>query len=181
MNWALGGAEYWMPDRIFDMAKHHRLVPEMPPDYLVKHFQAVSAGSTIYRFYDGPEVVATVLVSGLIPGYRCDLDLIPVTKHFDRGYEETWRMAAAPLIDGLFSQHGLHRISAQIPESRSKTRAALRMLGFMQEGRAREAIRFRPSGYRQSSEAEDVILMGLLAQDWMAKQKAVLQEAHESA
>lgn len=181
MSWTLGGSEFWMPDRIYDLAQKHRLVPDLPPEFLVKHFQAVSAGTTIYRVFDGAEAVATILVSGLIPMYRCDIDLIPVPKHFERGFEDTWREAVYPLVDTLFAQHGLFRIQAQVPETRKKTREALKLLGFMQEGRARDAVRFRPPGYRQSSEAEDVILMGLLSQDWKAKQKTVPQEAHGAA
>lgn len=179
MTWRIGDDEFWNPTKVYDLAKRHRLEPDLPPEDSVRYFQTVSAASVFYRVFSGEEVVATIAVSGLIRGYKCDLDLVPIPRHFDHGFEEDFRAAVAPLLTALFEDHLIHRVSAFVPESRSKTKSALKALGFIQEGRARDAVRFKPNGYG-TAEPEDLILMGLLAPDWMArKSDAVNEELHE--
>lgn len=145
---------------VYDLLIAHRLQPA-DAQHTISVCRAAS-GCSHYLITDGENHVADVLISDDIGGVR-EIDLVPnpkafaswLAKEYEQGLSETVVPLLRSLLDG-----GTRRISAVIPASRSRTKKALRSMGFMQEGRQRQAILF----YRYTA-PEDLILMGLLPAD----------------
>jgi RimJ/RimL family protein N-acetyltransferase len=64
----------------------------------------------------------------------------------------------------LFDQCGLHRVALSTLESNTRALPLYGKLGFVEEGRERQAI-FRDGRF------QDLILMGLLAEEWRGRKK----------
>ena len=62
----------------------------------------------------------------------------------------------------LFDQRGLHRLALVTMETNAPALALYRKMGFVEEGRERQAI-FRDGGYH------DLVCMGLLADEWRSQ------------
>ena len=88
------------------------------------------------------------------------MDFIPVAKHFRSGFHEHFKEAMAPIIDDLFNGFGVRRVTSAIPESRSRTKKALCVLGFSVEGRLREAVRLH------GKPPEDLRMLGMVRSDY---------------
>jgi RimJ/RimL family protein N-acetyltransferase len=70
------------------------------------------------------------------------------------------------MLAHLFGQMGLHRVGLVTLATNVEAIALYRKLGFVEEGREREAI-FRDGGF------QDLIAMGLLAADWSRRREAM--------
>jgi len=107
---------------------------------------------------DGQEV-ANIFVSDVQEGETASLDFIPVPKYFRSGFDEDLRGAVMPVLTGIFRGSGVRRLNSLVPSSRSKTKRALCSLGFVVEGRMRDAVRFH------GKEPEDIRVLGMLSDD----------------
>lgn len=100
------------------------------------------------------------LVGNLFIGDSGEVFLLPVTKYFYNPdvYGPKFVPAVRPVLASYFMT-GCRRMFSEVPISRSRTKKALRSLGFVMTGKQRKAfIPFR-------GEPEDVWTMDLLPED----------------
>ena len=155
MTWELTQAHDKTPPEIYQLALSKRLVPANMDD-AIGTFRAL-AQQLIYEIHADGELVATVFVHSIVPGERAQIDFVPNTQFFkDQSFKEPLKHTLGELFMQLFHGYQVHRITAQVPESRGRTKKALRALGFKVEGKMIEAVHYdgRPR--------EDVYVMGLL-------------------
>jgi len=129
---------------IFDLFKKHRLI-QQNIDLSVAEIQAAaSEGIVLTVKNDEQQVVATVILSGVIDGERGSVCFVPVPKYFgpDEKYQESLREALEPVFSRLIELRGLRRLTAMVPKTRSRTRYALEACGFRKEGEMGDAIQF---------------------------------------
>lgn len=143
---------------IYDVYRRHRLVPDSVP-LAFSSFKSLAATGEVYRVVADDAVVATVIVSGVVPGERADVDLVPVSKFFRGGYEEELRLALSPIWRDAFDRHKVRRLTAGVPASRRRTVKAFRALGFMVEGVLRDGAKI------VDRDPEDLVLLGMLPSD----------------
>ena len=149
------------PELIYEISKHHRLVPENPASAIAS-YKSIAAAGIVGAVLDDEDAIATVIVSNLMPGECADLDIILVSKHFRRpkARSEELRHALAPLLRVLFNEHHVRRLSSFTPVSRRRSIAAFEALGFAHEGVVRSGVAI------EGEEPEDLVMMGLLANDF---------------
>jgi hypothetical protein len=82
--------------------------------------------------------------------------MIPHPQHFRGGYDEKLIGAMEPLWGQVFDVLGTRRLTAFIPESRGRTKKALKVCGFRHEGRIRQMVKF------EKKNPEDIFVLGLL-------------------
>lgn len=146
------------PELIYDLYRRHRLVPDSLP-LAVGSIKALADSGWVAQVLSGNTAVATVIVSNMVPGERCDLDFVPIGKFFRGRYERDLRRAMEPVWEMVFDEHSVRRVTACVPESRGRTVKALKALGFEVEGVMRHAVKI------VDREPEGLVLMGLLAED----------------
>lgn len=150
------------PMMVYELARRHKLVPD-EPESVVTGFKALAWTSKFYQIQDDDEhIVATVIVNNIWRGDQADLDLIPEDpSQFFMGYESDLREVMTPLITKIFEEFRLRRLNAKVPDSRNRTKRALRdALGFTHEGKSREGVQF------SGQAPEDVHNLGLLKREW---------------
>ena len=74
------------------------------------------------------------------------------------------RLAVSALLDYAFYELNLHRIEAEILEYNFASQKLMLAMGMTQEGRRRKCV-FRSGMYH------DVLVMGLLEEEWRQRQK----------
>lgn len=89
--------------------------------------------------------------------YKCDLES-PARRKGDM------RLAVSALLDYAFYELNLHRIEAEILEYNFASQKLMLAMGMTQEGRRRKCV-FRSGMYH------DVLVMGLLEEEWRQRQK----------
>lgn len=146
------------PELIYDLYRRHRMVPDSLP-LALSGFKAMAESGWVAQVFSGDTAVATVIVSNLVPGERCDIDLVPVAKYFRGSYGRKFREAMAPIWEVVFTDHNVRRVTSCVPASRGKTVRALKTLGFQVEGIMRDAVKI------VDKDPEDLVLLGLLASD----------------
>ena len=124
-------------------------------------FQAVSSSRTSRRYVGRRRAdeafVGVFRLDRLDPWNRnayVGADVVPAMRR--QGYAEEM---FAYFLRYLFSQCGLNRVALATLASNTAALELYRKLGFLEEGREREAI-FRDGRF------QDLVLMGLLAEDW---------------
>jgi hypothetical protein len=157
MNWAIEETEI-NPQIVYDILKNHKLLPESTP-MAASACNSIGSSGARFSITEDEELRCEVFVSEIIPGETASLDLVPVASYFRHGYHEAFSEVMTPLIEHLFSEMGVRRISAAIPASRSRTKRALCSLGFAVEGRLREAVKLH------NEEPQDLRILGLLKSD----------------
>ena len=157
MNWVIEENEN-SPQIVYDILKNHKLLPESLP-MAASVCNSVGSSGSRFSITEDDELRCEVFVSGIVPGESASLDLVPVASHFRHGYHEALSEVMTPLIEHLFSDLDVRRISAVIPASRSRTKRALCSLGFAVEGRLREAVKLH------NEEPQDLRILGLLKSD----------------
>ena len=158
MTWELKkvSPERVTPELIYDITRRHHLVPESV-EVALHTFHALGQNSMVCQVSSEGEEVATVIVSGLVPGASAEIDFIPKTKYFRFDtYKRNLRKAMSPLWTMLFGEMEVRRVTSYAARSRSRTRRALKACGFKQEGLLREAAHLK------NKEPEDLFVMGLL-------------------
>lgn len=158
--WALKQVpqEIATPEMIYDIYRRHKLEPESIP-LAYSSFQTLAATGEVYQVMSEDVGVATVILSGIIPGERADIDIIPVSNYFRGGYKRDLREAMAPIWDVCFNEHNVRRVTSTVPASRKRTVRALKAMGFRVEGVLRDAAKI------VGRDPEDLILLGLLPSD----------------
>jgi RimJ/RimL family protein N-acetyltransferase len=154
-------------ESLFDLAKKHRLIPENVVD-AVDYYRGISACCALIQIeVEGTgENVGSLIVSDIRDGDSAQIDFIPrpqffspVLKDGSRNEEDFLGMfdsAVRPVFDKLLAGRDLHRLTAMVPKSRSRTVKALKACGFRKEGVMRDAIKF------SSKDVEDLVVMGML-------------------
>jgi len=160
MAWELK-AHDWSEEEILELVIRHRLMPSNP----VEAASACCAlnGSDQYVLMDGDVEVGKVFLNIDESKVSGSLDLIPVPKYFraESDYSEEFRAAMADALREAFANSGFRRMTAFVPDSRGRTKKALRSLGFKLEGRISEGILFR-----RKDEPEDLYVLGLCSRDF---------------
>jgi RimJ/RimL family protein N-acetyltransferase len=146
------------PEMLYDLYRRHRLVPDSMVMALAG-FRTMAEDGNVYEVRADDAVVATVIVSGVIPGERADVDIVPVSKFFRGGYETALREAMDPIWERYFDVEGCRRLTSSVPASRRRTVKALKALGFRVEGVVRDGVMIA------NKDPEDLIIMGLLPRD----------------
>lgn len=108
---------------------------------------------------DGP-IVGDIGVFRYDNHLQADIGFTLAAEFHGRGYATE---AVGRLVQHLFTDRGLHRLSAQCDSRNVNSARLLRKLGFAQEG-------FRRQNSRLKGEWTDDVLFGLLAQDWRTHQ-----------
>ncbi len=90
-------------------------------------------------------------------GYKCDLNS-PDRRKGDM------KLAVSALLDYAFNELNLHRIEAEMLEYNTASQNMARAMGMVQEGRRRRCV-FRSGAYH------DVLVMGLLEDEWRKKRR----------
>lgn len=158
--WALKQipADLATPEMLYDVYRRHRLIPESVP-LALSGFRNMAATGAVWEVVSDGAAVATVIVSGVIPGERADIELVPVSKFFRGGYEDDLRDAMRPVWGMVFEEHAVRRVTSCVPSSRRRTCKALAALGFRLEGRLRNAAKI------VDREPEDLMLFGMIPED----------------
>ena len=160
MTWTLGkiAPEKLTPVALYDLSKKHNLVPDSTHQAL-RCYQNMAVNSMALKIKDGDQEIATIVISSVVERECADLDLIPKGQYFQRRYKQSLIKAMQPLWLVLFEQLRLRRVTSYVPESRSRTRKALKAVGFKTEGIIREGIKLA------RKDPEDLYVMGLLSQE----------------
>jgi len=160
MTWDLVEQTGTSAEGIYEILKHHRLLPASL-ELAASVCTSMATGGSHFIIYDGADEVANVFISGVVEGESAQLDLVPVTRYFRTGFDDQFMEAMQPLLELLFSTFMVRRITAAFPATRSRTKRALCSLGFKPEGRIREGVAL----YNRAP--EDIRILGLLRQDYL--------------
>ena len=156
--------------KLFDIGREHKLIPDSLAQ-AVENYRAMASCCQVYEIFavgengDRPGLVASVIVSNH-DGDMVNLDFVPKPAYFREGYQDKIRFVMRPLLNRLFSEYGIRRITSFIANSRPRTKRALLACGFKIEGRMRDAIIFR------DQKPEDLLVMGLLKSDFLEVRNA---------
>jgi RimJ/RimL family protein N-acetyltransferase len=127
-------------------------------------FESVSSSRTARRYVGrrraDDALVGVFRLDRLDPWNRnayVGADVVPAMRR--QGYAEEM---FAYFLRHLFAHCGLHRLALVTLSSNTAALALYRKLGFVEEGRERQAI-FRDGGF------QDLVLMGLLAEEWRGR------------
>lgn len=93
---------------------------------------------------------------------RAEIGFILARTHWGRGHVGE---ILPVLIGHAFDTLGLHRLEADVDPRNEASLKTLRRLGFVEEGRLRER-------WRVGGEAQDSVLLGLLAPEWRMRETA---------
>ena len=154
-------------EEVYALLKRHRLVPD-------SRFAAAAACKVLasgdhHRIFDGESVVADLFVSGVLDDDTAAVDLVPVPRYFRTGFDVPFAEATAPVFDALFVERGIRRITAIVPASRSRTKRALKSIGFKPEGNMTDGLNLYKTG------VEDLKILGLL-EPWYRKAMEGLEQ-----
>jgi hypothetical protein len=163
MTWTLTENEGLTPQVVYEVLKHHRLLPASV-ELAASACNNIAVGGSHFAMTDGGEEIASVFISGIVHGEQAQLDIVPVAKHFRTGFDDPLRAAMIPLLNILFKEFNLRRITSAIPESRSRTKRALCSLGFKPEGRIRDGV------VLHDKPPEDIRILGLLRGDFLEEE-----------
>ena len=169
MNWKLRHIETKAED-VFELLKRHRLLHESVE---ASAYACRALGdpelSTRYRIEDdGGDRVCDVFLTSVILHDTAMIDLVPVPKHFRRGFDDAFAAAMRGVLGPAFAKdcYDLRRITSLVPASRSRTKRALCALGFKPEGRMREAVNLHRDGI------QDLRVLGLLKSEYEGESDA---------
>lgn len=147
---------------VHDILKKHSLLPDNIAGHLDR-LKEVGHFSNVFIITEGEDEseVATVIISNVVMGEDADLDFIPNPACFkDKDeYKDKLGEVMRPLLRQIVDKGSLRRVTAMVPYTRSRTKVALRTLGFGREGKMRDKVQF------QKRPPEDLIIMGLLAKN----------------
>ena len=160
MTWALVENKEVNPQSVYEILKHHRLLPASV-ELAANACNNIAIGGSHFVLLDGAENVASIFVSCIVSGETAQIDLVPVTRYFRTGFDEPLRDAVTPLLDVMFKEFSLRRITSMFPASRSRTKRALSTLGFVPEGRIRDGV------VLYNRPPEDIRVLGLLRTEFM--------------
>lgn len=163
MTWVLTENQDLTPQVVYEVFKHHRLLPASM-ELAASTCNSIAVGGSHFVMTNGGEDIASVFISGIVHGEEAKLDIVPVAKHFRTGFDDPLRDAMVPLLTILFEEFDLRRITSVIPESRSRTKRALCSLGFKPEGRIREGV------VLYNKPPEDMRILGLLRADFLEEE-----------
>ena len=155
MKWKLEEIKDMTAMKYYEIAKHHRLVPD-DPDQAVARYQHLENTAIAMRLLEGDEELAIFIVCDISKGSSATLEMIPHPQHFRGGYDEKLIGAMEPLWGQVFDVLGTRRLTAFIPESRGRTKKALKVCGFRHEGWIRQMVKF------EKKNPEDIFVLGLL-------------------
>jgi len=157
MTWVLQVSDDTKPEHVYELLKHHRLLPQS--EVMAASICNGLGSGTRYMLMDGDTTVANLFVTGVAPMEIAQLDLIPVVQFFRTGFDAPLRKSVMPILKALFEEEKVRRIESSIPASRSRTKRALCSLGFKPEGRLREGI------VLYGKEPEDIRMLGMMPYD----------------
>ena len=144
---------------LYDLSKKHRLLPDDLPGAL-EQFRRIAEDCFAIKITDSEtkEVVGDIIISEVVDGQSASLDLIPNPKFFSPGedFHDNIFNAVNPILVKLMESRGLRRIDALVPQTRCRTKKALKACGFRVEGVRRNAIKF------QGKPPEGQTIMGIL-------------------
>lgn len=163
MTWTLIENQDLTPQVVYEVFKHHRLLPASV-ELAASACNRIAVGGSHFIMVGDGEDIASVFISGIVHGEQAQLDIVPVAKHFRTGFDDPLRDAMIPLLTILFEEFDLRRITSVIPESRSRTKRALCSLGFKPEGRIREGVAL------YNKPPEDMRILGLLRVDFLEEE-----------
>lgn len=155
-EWRLDQVEDMKAVDFYEIAKHHRLVPDNP-DEAVLRYQSLEQTATVMRLSDGDEELAIFIICNILPGNTATIEMIPHPQYFRGGYNDDLVRAMQPLWESAFNDLKLRKLTAFVPSSRGRTKKALKVCGFRHEGKIREMVKFKRKN------PEDVFVLGLLS------------------
>lgn len=165
MTWKLVESESISPEAVYEILKHHRLLPASV-ELAASVCNSMAVGGHHFIIADGTEEVANIFLSGLTPGESVQLDLVPVARHFRTGFDSPFLGAMEPLLERLFGALQVRRITSAFPASRKRTKRALCSIGFKPEGRIREGVAL------YNRDPEDIRVLGLLKKDYLSPKES---------
>jgi hypothetical protein len=154
------------PEFLFKLAKRHKLLPENLA-LAVENYRHLSGTCAVIEIIDeeSKDIIADVIVSGVIDGESGWVDMVPVPKFFaplnrdgsrnEDPYLARFREALRPLLVRLIEKRGLRRLDCEIPASRRRTVKAMKACGFVEEGVKKYAIKLR------DMEPDDLVILGM--------------------
>jgi RimJ/RimL family protein N-acetyltransferase len=165
-NDSLAAFRRWYADPdIVRLTRYQESPPS--PDEIQRYFYARVMGTDMLAM--AIHVRDTERLIGACAFSQLDGDNGAALYHITIGERDAWghgygTEATALMLDHGFGRLGLHRIALAVFEFNSRAIRAYEKCGFVEEGRAREAI-FRDGRYW------DEIHMSVLAQEWVARKQ----------
>lgn len=154
---------------IYEIFERHKLVPEGLVAFL-DLCKSMSRDARVVRIADGQDVVAEVIVSGVVDHEGATVEFIPVPRFFHNGDasgSSNLRMAMDPVLADLFMVHQVRRVTSLVTQHRNKTRTALKALGFKHEGGLEDGVQLR------GRDPETLMIYGMTRKRYLSMKKEV--------
>ena len=131
---------------LYELSKRHKLVP----DNLVNAIEYYNRAAqdcfiVIVSDKESGERVGDVVFTEIVDGEQACVDFVPNPKFFAPGedYQQKIFDVVNPILVKLMEKRNLRRIDALVPQTRCRTKKALKACGFKVEGMRRDAIKFK--------------------------------------
>ena len=144
---------------VYELLQKHRLA-QQSTELTIAICKEAASGRYFQVVSPEDGLIAHVFVTGMFRGEQANITVVPITKHFRSGFDEPFHSAMAPVLRDLFDVHGVRRLNAESPKSRSRTKRALCSLGFVSEGKAADGVQML------GEKPEDLKLLGLTARNY---------------
>ena len=118
----------------------------------------MSQNCVVITVNDVEDIVGYLIITDINDGENANVDFIPNTKFFAPGeeYHDNIYDAVHPIMVKLMEGRHLRRVTSMVPQTRCRTKKALKACGFKVEGVMRDAIKFK------GKEPESITIMGIL-------------------
>ena len=159
MKWRAVKRDEIKPVDLYELARTHKLLPRNISG-AVPNYKAMAAIATWYDVVDENDDAVAIFILTTVEHEEAQIDFVPYPQHFATGaFKEPLAESMIPILAELFESKKIRRVSSEVPESRGRTKKALKALGFKSEGKKRRGVQYF------GKDVEDLFSLGLIPEE----------------